>query len=250
MKLDYTKKRKDDGVNMNKLIYKILGIIIILLCIFIIEQSTHKKYYTEYGRLVDMHTYATVDGIGIEYTIKEVSWSGTTIPVFATIIIGVIIGLILVIRTQDIMNIYNTGINISSLLLVAIVNVPILVILYFQYVQFNIILEWATLVGIVPFLIISGLYKKSAYSLYEKIIILFCVIAFMISLITFWGYTEAPHHHGDWGRVDLNGFTLFITKYSNYLYIPGFIAFKILNALLLIIGGIVYFSALGFRKWE
>lgn len=240
-----------EKIKMYKLFYKVLGVLIILLCIFIIEQSTHKYYYTEYGELVNKHFYATVDGIGIEYMVKESFWMGTSIPVFASIFVGVIIGLILLVRTNDVILLYNINVRISSLLLISILNAPILLFLVYLYVEDFLYFELISLLGIIPFLIISGLYKHIDLPLLNKILLLFFPLAFIISVVTISGFTQTFHHHGDWGQIDLNGFTLFDGNYGTYyLHTSGFISFRILNAILLIMGGIIYISSSGFRKFK
>lgn len=234
---------------MDRIISRIIGTIIIILCLFLIERSTQKLYYTELGKLTDTHVYATIDGLGIEYTIKEASRIGTSLPVFLSITSGMIIGLLLLLFPDEMIRIYNVPLKMMGLLNSSLIYIPILLIIWIFYIDFTLSFEYAIIIGIIPFLVIIGVYGNTRLDNKDKPILIIISALFMISFLTLIGFTSNIYtlHHGDWGQVDINGFTLFKGSFLNYLLTPGFIVFRILNGLLLIVTGTIYFGAFGFR---
>jgi hypothetical protein len=221
-------------------VVRLFGIIVVLVCLFLIYESMQTYYFDEKGVAVSSNSeelYATVDGIGVERTIvKEYSPYNTSFQVFITILISSIIGIMFTVYPTNGLMLIQTQASIKT----------IMIGLFFVFVYYRVIVYLANLftwiidydyymllvciIGPAIYIGLTILWRRISIRGWREMLtgIILSFYLGMGILIEIGSGVNYLHHHGDWAQVDGNGIAIFYP----YIAIPeiklmmGYIIFR------------------------
>ena len=221
-------------------VVRLFGIIVVLVCLFLIYGSMQTYYFNEKGNPVSSNSeelYATVDGLGVERTIvKEFSPYNTSFQVFITILISVIIGIIFAIYPKTGLTIIQTQAGIKT----------IIIGLFFVFVYYRVIVDMTSryswlidhdrymmyicFIGSAIYIGLTILWRRVSIRGWREMLtgIILSFYLGMGILIEIGSGVNYLHHHGDWAQIDGNGIAIFYP----YIAIPeiklmtGYVVFR------------------------
>jgi RHS repeat-associated protein len=226
---------------------KLSGILFILLSLFLIYSSfLDLKYDTNGKRIKSLKNndalYSHVDGIGVEYFIKNDSLLFTSPQVITVIIFSMFIGLTYIFAFKEFVITINRKSWLFKYFLYLIFMIIISFIIEFFNLNFLFMNYIYQIIFSFIFLIIFFIFFQ-LWRLKNKIIlpiiIIFCFYQGLGLLIELGNYFAPLFiHEGNWALIDGNSIAVYNKAYQHNLTL-GYIVFRLLNIFLLLISSYI-----------
>lgn len=219
-----------------------VGILFILISLLLVFRSFDKIKYDSYGNEITNNTegiYATTDGIGVEYFLKN-NLQFTSDQVFVVIVSNLVLGLLFFFFYEKLMILFDVKISKLNILL----GVFLIILSVFFVFNYNgsysffhnrTALFFTGSISLIVFSISNQIWKTFHKNIFYLIFYAFIFFQLGCSIfIELGNYFEPFVHEGNWGQVDGNFIAIFFDG-VRHKWTFGYILFRISNILVFLI---------------